>query len=475
MNGNIVCPLCRKLHTVNPFKLPKAINIGVLQDIRQSLNEQRSDGKKEMCRNHSDEELKMLCVPCQKVVCLECLTDTHKDHEYIKVTEFYERKKEKIDIKLSQLEANIIELATADEQLQSVEETMIDNGEILKSEIATQADDLISRIATREQELIETVDTNVELKVQGVRKQRIEVLTHMYHLVAAKQKIAQNLEEWDKVKMAANSQQLLDMATDTQTTGLVKEAGKASPELDIVFKSQQVKENEIIRIVKKSEENKIWRLCQRYIPSPEFCKHLIVVAVFTITVVLYHYYPLLGIILAAFISLHTSLEYSHTDKTIRVDEKWCKMPAILSNRLKVLAILVGAFTGVLLFYYLPWLYYTVCVLGLFGGLCKAIEDSVRIPLTLFKSTKVFSAITGTVIVVLIHYYIPWIGWWVIGFVVMCVITESIIYRSVEGVEAFSETAAMVIGVVMVFSLMILQFYVAEIIAGIYSCSITSSR
>ncbi len=149
------------------------------------------------------------------------------------------------------------------------------------------------------------------------------------------------------------------------------------------------------------------------------------------------------------------------------------MPAILPNWFKVSAIIVGAFTGVLLFYFLPWLYCICCVLGLYAGLYKAIDDSVREPLiTLSKSVKVFLVITGTISVVLFHYYLPWIGWWVIASVVMCVITES---RSVKSVEVFSETTTMVIGVVMVFSLMLLQFYVAEINAAIVSRIITSSR
>ena len=126
-----------------------------------------NEAEKEMCPVHPDEELKVLCVPCQKVVCLECLAVKHTGHAYQKVTELHDKKKEKVGLKLIQLQVNIDQLETVSDELQTMEETVKLNGGAIKQEIDTETDNLITRIATRRHELKEVVDREVEGKVMA--------------------------------------------------------------------------------------------------------------------------------------------------------------------------------------------------------------------------------------------------------------------------------------------------------------------
>ena len=393
------------------------------QSIRQSaLNEQMvsNEGEKEMCPGHPDEELKMLCATCQKVVCVKCIVgkqSKHAGHAFENVTELYCKKKEEIDSTLNnQVQVNIGQLETVSDQLQTMEDTVKLNGGAMKQEIDTRAEDLIKRITIRRNKLKKIVDKEVGGKVIAIRQQRDTVRHHINKIMTAREQINKKFKEWGKVKIVANSQQLLDMATDTQTTGLVKEAGKTRPELDIVFRSTQLNGDETMLgqiIGNKPRKNNViemWQLCKEHIRSPELSKHLMNSVVLAIAVLLYCFSPLLGLIVMALITLHATLEYNSIDKSIRIDrhQVWCNdMEATLPESLKVFAIVIGAFTGVSLFYFLPWLYSIVCIASLIAGLFKAINSMGLVDKS--EWLKKLAAYSGAVIVVLLYYYQPLLG------------------------------------------------------------------
>ncbi len=236
-NGDITCPLCRKHYQVNLFELPKASNIGVLLEIRQSLDANKEEWEENVMPNQRED----------------------LDEGF---TEYYNENKNAIDSNLSELQKTIDQLETQFKRLETLEENMSQEGEIIKKKINTRADYLTERVAKRKQELTETVDKEIEGKVGSVRQQKKTLRTHTYRLMAVKTQVKKHLNEWDKTEVIANKQKLIDMASDTQTPGLLQNAGKTKSALDITFESKQIADKDIGDITKKT----VWQRLAWYSP-----------------------------------------------------------------------------------------------------------------------------------------------------------------------------------------------------------------
>ena len=76
-----LCEDCTTLHKKQ--RSTKTHEIATLRELEEGVVQQPL--KKHYCSEHKEEELKVYCRTCQKVVCRDCTFDSHKQHDYILV------------------------------------------------------------------------------------------------------------------------------------------------------------------------------------------------------------------------------------------------------------------------------------------------------------------------------------------------------------------------------------------------------
>ena len=94
-----------------------------------------------MCKNHRQEELKLLCQTCDELICRDCALVEHRDHKYKFARDIYPAMREKLETFLDELRAKMFPLETLLETIRSQK----DSAEITFNEHLLKVDVLIHR------------------------------------------------------------------------------------------------------------------------------------------------------------------------------------------------------------------------------------------------------------------------------------------------------------------------------------------
>ncbi len=198
----ISCPTCRVDHLLpegGAVNLPTAFQINSLLELRNKLKPTKiSEQASVKCPIHND-ILKVYCETCQEVICRDCtISIEHNTHNYHLISECYPKHHQQLQDSLDLVKYKLADIDTAVTCLTTRETEMLQQGEQLKEEIDTHAQEMIGQIQRSRTHLSQQVDTIVQRKAQILTAQREYAEKQHTEIKTCQETIEQTLKELNK-------------------------------------------------------------------------------------------------------------------------------------------------------------------------------------------------------------------------------------------------------------------------------------
>ena len=188
---SIACPNCRKVTPIpeNGVKaLQPAFWINDLFEIKESL-EKRTKGVTagiavSHCNEHGDEEVKLYCETCEKLICYQCVIKGAKHHkcEYGMLTELSDKYKREIMASLEPVKKNLNTIDIAMERLQACRDDIADHCVAIGVSIEDEIQQLHDALDTRKARLMNQLQevTHRKMEIVDTQTDRIKAMhTHL--------------------------------------------------------------------------------------------------------------------------------------------------------------------------------------------------------------------------------------------------------------------------------------------------------
>ena len=188
---SIACPNCREVTPIpeNGAKaLQPAFRINNLFEIKESLEKKAKGATARVavshCNEHGDEELKLYCETCEKLICLQCVIKGAKHHkcEYGMITELSDKYKGEIMASLQPVKENLDTIDNAMERLQVCRDDIADHCVAIGVSIEDEIQQLHNTLDTRKARLMNQLQeiTDKKLEIVDTQTDRIRaVRTHL--------------------------------------------------------------------------------------------------------------------------------------------------------------------------------------------------------------------------------------------------------------------------------------------------------
>lgn len=161
------CNYCVGAHKkMKQFMGHQVIGIRELTDPRRSTKKRAKLVPK--CSRHKEEDLKLYCYTCTRLICRDCILIEHKDHNCKFVDEVAGDHREKLTAKLApvvRIQGHISDGANA---IEAVQREVRTQGEAVVATICADFDPLIQTLERRKQELIEEATTKTDEKIEDL-------------------------------------------------------------------------------------------------------------------------------------------------------------------------------------------------------------------------------------------------------------------------------------------------------------------
>ena len=158
---SLTCPNCRQDTPVpeNGVQgLKPALQINSLLDIQDSLLQQKVVDLPKLfyCHDHVNEELKLFCVTCEKLICFNCVIKgaRHHDCEYEKMTDVYDRYKGEIETSLGPVKQNLAAIEGALEVFETSRGDVSVQQAVIEANIHSNIDQLQAILEVRRNKLV---------------------------------------------------------------------------------------------------------------------------------------------------------------------------------------------------------------------------------------------------------------------------------------------------------------------------------
>ena len=162
------------------------------------------------CPKHND-PLKVFCETCHKVICRDCtISEEHNKHKFELISECYPKCYKKIDFEVEQLRQKVAESNETVTAFVTREREVLQQGEEIKEQIHTHAQQLIDQIQRSESHLLQQVDTIVERKQHTLALQREQIERVLTLFNECVESVDQCLKEWNEQQVLMQKQQLLE-------------------------------------------------------------------------------------------------------------------------------------------------------------------------------------------------------------------------------------------------------------------------
>ena len=195
---------------------------------------QRRSESKEKCRKHND-PLKVYCKTCQEVICRDCTFSTeHNAHDYHLISECFPKHYQQLQDSLDLVKQKFEEINTAVTCLATTEKEMLQQGEQLKKEIDTHAQQIVDQIHRSHKDLIKKVDKLVHQKSCVLTAQRQEAEKLQTKLQMCQEMIESSLNDWSEQQILLEKQELLNQMK-TATRNVDVDPFQPMEKLDLEF------------------------------------------------------------------------------------------------------------------------------------------------------------------------------------------------------------------------------------------------
>ncbi len=246
----LACPTCRKITSIPPNGvrgLQSAFRINDLLEIRDVFKKSVATTNQETglevdarmqipyCSEHVEEELKLYCHTCNKLICLACCIkgDKHHSHDYDRIHVAFEKYKGEVLSSLEPMENQLKTIHKALVQLNKRSGEISDQREIIEARIHSTVRRLHETLDVRKTELIGQLHQMTQRKLKGLASQRDEIETIQARINNSLEYIngSLNTNESEVLKMKATIiKQVKELSTPLQPDIL-----KPNTEADITF------------------------------------------------------------------------------------------------------------------------------------------------------------------------------------------------------------------------------------------------
>ena len=170
-----------------------------------------------ICYKHNELQI-IYCETCRKVICRDCtISKEHNTHNYQLISECYPKHSQQLQDNLDLVKRNVDDIKSAVTYLATREDKVLQQGEQLKKEINTHAQEMISQIQRSCTHLLQQVDTSVQQKKHFLTEHRRKAQELHDQLNECKDKIEHSLKEWSEEQILTGKEKLIiEMSTATQ-------------------------------------------------------------------------------------------------------------------------------------------------------------------------------------------------------------------------------------------------------------------
>ena len=210
--NSINCPTCRVSHQLpqeGANYLPNAFHINSLLEVRKKLAIKKSAQK--ICFKHND-PLRVYCETCRVVICRDCtISEEHNKHHLTckLISDCYPKHHQQMQNDLDLLKHKTADITTAVKALVTREREVVQQGEEVKEQIHTHAQQLIDQVQRSERQLLQQVDTVVQQKRELLTKQRQQAERAHTQLKTCQNMVEQSLKEWCQLQVMMEKENML--------------------------------------------------------------------------------------------------------------------------------------------------------------------------------------------------------------------------------------------------------------------------
>lgn len=196
------CSYCVGAHKkMKQFMGHQVIEIRELTDPRRSTKKEAKLVPK--CGRHKNEELKLYCYTCTRLICRDCILIEHKDHNCKFVDEVAEDHREKLKAKLApvvSIQGNITDGANA---IEAVKQEVSTQAQSVVTTICTCFDHLIQTLEHRKEELIEEATKKTDEKAEDLDAQLKDFTMIASELQEVNEFVERNVKEAGNAQLMA--------------------------------------------------------------------------------------------------------------------------------------------------------------------------------------------------------------------------------------------------------------------------------
>ena len=185
------------------------------------------------CPIHND-PLKVYCETCDEVICRDCtISKEHNAHDYNLISECFLKHHQQLQDSLDLVNHKLVDIDFGVTSLAITKREVLQQGEQLKKEINTHAQEMIDQIQRSRTHLSTQVDTIVQRKAQVLAAQKESVQRLYTELKTTQEVIEHNLNEWTKQEILAKKHTMINAMT--QLTDQPLSSFQALEEANIEF------------------------------------------------------------------------------------------------------------------------------------------------------------------------------------------------------------------------------------------------
>ena len=219
----ISCPTCRVDHLTpdeGAINLPNAFQISNFLDLQRKLTTceiPQPTTSSTTCPKHND-PLKVYCETCCQIICRDCtISKDHNTHNFQLISECYPKHHQQLQDTLDQVKHKTADIDTAVIHLAAREKEVLQQGQQLKEQINTHAQQVIDRVQRSQTNLSQQVDTIVQHKTKTLTAQRLQAQKIYAQLITCQGTIEQCLKEWTKQQILTEKHTMMDQMNTTPT------------------------------------------------------------------------------------------------------------------------------------------------------------------------------------------------------------------------------------------------------------------
>ena len=255
----IACPTCRHRtqlppEPAGPAGFPTAFQLNTLMETYTLMNKV-SDPQQVTCPNHQ-KPLEIFCETCEELICLYCIRQNHKDHEWNSITDSYHKHCQELERSLVPVKEKVTAVENVLTTITERENEIGEQSETVKQEVHVMEEEMIRAIHESARQLTREVETVTDGKLKVLSEQKKSAEMSLGYLKDCEEYVKQCLQAYSQQQVLMSKKQMMERMSQVTQQINVEEFNsieKADVQLikdskivkgvhhigDIVFTSQQ--------------------------------------------------------------------------------------------------------------------------------------------------------------------------------------------------------------------------------------------